>query len=231
MNSERLYDINDVCKMLGTTSRTLRFYEEKGIIQSTEKKFSPRRHYTYAQIGQIKTVLALRSLGLTVKSIAEMQRGSKSLKCALRERRAEIIASITGKMNDIRILNDALTFIDEGRDPVKTDIRENLCTPSGRHADIARECSVAVVENDPDILYRYFSEELTACMPADVYLSVRQDVLSVLGCFEAYEELWSYTDRPDIIYQNIRYSKLGLTLKLVFREDRVEGFWMTYYEL
>ena len=190
MNSERLYDINDVCKMLGTTSRTLRFYEEKGIIQSTEKKFSPRRHYTYAQIGQIKTVLALRSLGLTVKSIAEMQRGSKSLKCALRERRAEIIASITGKMNDIRILNDALTFIDEGRDPVKTDIRENLCTPSGRHADIARECSVAVVENDPDILYRYFSEELTACMPADVYLSVRQDVLSVLGCFEAYEELW-----------------------------------------
>ena len=139
--------------------------------------------------------------------------------------------SITGKMNDIRILNDALTFIDEGRDPVKTDIRENLCTPSGRHADIARECSVAVVENDPDILYRYFSEELTACMPADVYLSVRQDVLSVLGCFEAYEELWSYTDRPDIVYQNIRYSKLGLTLKLVFREDRVEGFWMTYYEL
>ena len=62
-------------------------------------------------------------------------------------------------------------------------------------------------------------------------MSVRQDVLSVLGCFEAYEELWSYTDRPDIIYQNIRYSKLGLTLKLVFREDRVEGFWMTYYEL
>ena len=37
---QKLLDINTVCRMLGTTSRTLRFYEEKGIIQSTVSPFS-----------------------------------------------------------------------------------------------------------------------------------------------------------------------------------------------
>ena len=32
MNENDLLDINIVCKMLNTTSRALRFYEEKGII-------------------------------------------------------------------------------------------------------------------------------------------------------------------------------------------------------
>ncbi len=32
MYQEQRYDIAEVCKMLGTTSRTLRFYEEKGLI-------------------------------------------------------------------------------------------------------------------------------------------------------------------------------------------------------
>jgi len=31
MYQKTLYDITEVCKMLSTTSRTLRFYEEKGI--------------------------------------------------------------------------------------------------------------------------------------------------------------------------------------------------------
>ena len=39
---KQLYDINTVCKMLGVTSRTLRFWEEKGIICS-EKVMSGRR--------------------------------------------------------------------------------------------------------------------------------------------------------------------------------------------
>ena len=32
MENQLLYDITEVCKKLGTTSRTLRFYEEKGLL-------------------------------------------------------------------------------------------------------------------------------------------------------------------------------------------------------
>ena len=38
MQKKALYDITDVCKMLGTTSRTLRFYEEKNAKNKKRKK-------------------------------------------------------------------------------------------------------------------------------------------------------------------------------------------------
>ena len=46
MNNEYLYDIADVCQKLNITSRTLRFYEEKGLIQSSRSDDSNRRKYT-----------------------------------------------------------------------------------------------------------------------------------------------------------------------------------------
>ena len=60
-----MYDITEVCKMFGTTSRTLRFYEEKGIIQSTTVGISSRRQYTEEQVSIIKNVIVLRALGLS----------------------------------------------------------------------------------------------------------------------------------------------------------------------
>ena len=98
-------DIGEVCKMLGTTSRALRYYEEKGIIQSTASPFQTRRQYSVEQIGQIKNVLVLRSLGLSIGQIQQLQRGG-SLLDAIAQRRAQLIASISSKMKEIHLLNE-----------------------------------------------------------------------------------------------------------------------------
>lgn len=73
---QKLLDINEVCKMLSTTSRTLRFYEQKGIISSTSVPFQPRRQYDAEQIEHIKKVLVLRSLGLPIAKIQKLQQGN-----------------------------------------------------------------------------------------------------------------------------------------------------------
>ena len=90
MENQLLYDITDVCKSLGTTSRTLRFYEEKGIVTSTTNPPSLRRHYTQEQIARIKNVFTLRALGLSVKTIAELQSKGMTLTEAVLMKRAEI---------------------------------------------------------------------------------------------------------------------------------------------
>lgn len=83
MYQKSLYDITEVCKMLDTTSRTLRFYEEKGIIQSTTVGISSRRQYNEKQISRIKNVFVLRTLGLSVKAIVELQTKGIDLKDAV----------------------------------------------------------------------------------------------------------------------------------------------------
>ena len=104
MYQKLLYDITEVCKMVGTTSRTLRFYEEKGIIQSTTVGNSSRRQYTEEQLSLIKNVFILRTLGLSVKAIAELQNSGTNLKDAVLSKRAEIYASIELRIREINLL-------------------------------------------------------------------------------------------------------------------------------
>ena len=79
-DTDTLYDISEVCSMLKISSRTLRFYEEKRIIQSTSIPDSTRRHYTKEQLDQIKNVLILRALDIPIKAILELQEKDTDLK-------------------------------------------------------------------------------------------------------------------------------------------------------
>ena len=46
----KLLDINDVCRMLGTTSRTLRYYEEKGLLSPERTAASGFRKFSISDV-------------------------------------------------------------------------------------------------------------------------------------------------------------------------------------
>ncbi len=95
--SDKLYDINTVCNMLGTTSRTLRFYEEKQIIKSTKVFDSPRRQYTAEQIDCIRNVLVLRALGLSISDIRDLQKQDGGFAHGHRAEQSENICTYCGQ--------------------------------------------------------------------------------------------------------------------------------------
>lgn len=113
---DRLTDINTVCNLLGCTSRTLRFYEQKGIVQSTTSPYNSRRQYSCEQIEKIKEVLVLRSLGLPIAKIRELQANNCPLAEAISARKAELIALIEEKMKEYHLLSEALMTLDDGGD-------------------------------------------------------------------------------------------------------------------
>jgi DNA-binding transcriptional MerR regulator len=139
MAKEAFYDINEVCRLLNTTSRTLRYYEEKGIIQSTKSDFSSRRQYTSVQIDQIRHVIILRTLGLSVKTIAELQRSGKDLKTTIEVRRAEIMAIIDRKYREINILNEAICLIDRGKSIFENPPSQSFIQTSAEWREIAQK--------------------------------------------------------------------------------------------
>ena len=131
MSENDLFDINIVCKMLNTTSRALRFYEEKGIINSTTVDFSIRRHYSKEQIDHIRNVLVLRKLGLSLKSISELQTNNLDLRAAITSKRAEIYALIAEKNRELTILNETIEKIDSGEDIYKEKFEGNVALVVG----------------------------------------------------------------------------------------------------
>lgn len=230
MCKKSLYDIAEVCKMLGTTSRTLRFYEEKGIIKSTTVGLSSRRQYTEEQVSRIKNVLVLRTLGLSVRSIAELQTKEWDLKDAVLAKRAEIYASIESRVREINLLNEALSALESGKNLFGQDWQHSSA-PSAEEYEFAQICTKAIVRGENDILYRYVSARLAQYMPKDVYSVVRNDTLAPLGDFVSVDTIIADDSFPNRLYAFVRYEKLGLKITFVFYNGEIDGLWLGYYDV
>ena len=230
MYQKQMYDITEVCKMLGTTSRTLRFYEEKGIIQSTTVGTSARRQYTEEQLSLIKNVLVLRTLGLSVKSITELQTKGADLKEAVLSKRAEIYASIESRVREINLLNEALSALESGKNIFSEDWQHPL-TLNTTEKDIAKICTDAILNDDTNVLYEYISPRLSEYMPKDIYHVVRKDTLAPLGDFVSIDKTIADERFPNRLYSFVRYSNLGLKITYVFHGGKIDGLWLGYYNV
>ena len=230
MYQKPLYDITEVCKMLGTTSRTLRFYEEKGIIQSTTVGTSSRRQYTTEQISHIKNVLVLRTLGLSLKSVAELQTKGADLRDAVLSKRAEIYASIDSRIREINLLNEALSALESGMDIFAEDWQLSSAI-NAQEKEIAQICTDAILSGDTDTLYEHLSTRLTEYMPKDVYRVARKDTLAPLGDFVSIDKTIADDRFSNKLYCFIRYAKLGLKITYVFHGGKIDGLWLGYYDM
>ena len=223
------YDITEVCKMLGTTSRTLRFYEEKKIITSTTVGVSARRRYSEEQILQIKKVLALRKMGLSVQDIVGLQAQKSDLKDAVLSKRAEIYASIDSRLRKIHILDEVLCALNLGKDIFDAGMSFNHEAKS-EDFEIARICTDAIVNQKDEVLYRYLSSQLIQYMPPDVYRVVRRDTFAPLGCFVSVEQIFADKKQPNKLKSKVRYSNIGLLITFVFNSGVIDGLWLNYYD-
>ena len=230
MYQKQIYDITEVCRMLGTTSRTLRFYEEKGIIQSTTVGISSRRQYTEEQVSLIKNVLVLRTLGLSVKAIAELQNSGTDLKEAVLSKRAEIYASIESRVREINLLNEALSALESGKNIFNEDWQLSSAMDA-KEKEIARLCTDAILNGDDNVLYEHLSPRLVQYMPKDVYCVVRKDTLAPLGDFVSIEKTVADDRFSNKLYCFVRYTKLGLKITYVFHSGKIDGLWLGYYDL
>jgi DNA-binding transcriptional MerR regulator len=78
--------IGDVAKLTGTTARTLRYYEEIGLLPGAEDREAGRhRSYTQADVDRVQEVLRLRDLlGVSLDELRELL-AAEDARAALRE--------------------------------------------------------------------------------------------------------------------------------------------------
>jgi DNA-binding transcriptional MerR regulator len=66
------WSIQDVARMAGTTSRTLRHYDDIGLLKPSRVGSNGYRYYDGAALLQLQRILLLRELGLGLPAIAEV---------------------------------------------------------------------------------------------------------------------------------------------------------------
>lgn len=71
-DTEEIISIGELCKTLGLSTRTLRYWEDVGIIESVERTDGANRGYTPYTVRRIKFILKLKYLGLTIKEMQDL---------------------------------------------------------------------------------------------------------------------------------------------------------------
>jgi DNA-binding transcriptional MerR regulator len=70
--TEEIVTIGELCKTLGLTTRTLRYWEEVGIIVATERSDGANRGYAPYTVRRIKFIMKLKDLGLTIREMQDL---------------------------------------------------------------------------------------------------------------------------------------------------------------
>jgi DNA-binding transcriptional MerR regulator len=71
-DTEEIVTIGELCKSLDLTTRTLRYWEEVGIVESVERSDGSNRGYTPYSVRRIKFIMRLKELGLTIKEMQDL---------------------------------------------------------------------------------------------------------------------------------------------------------------
>jgi MerR family transcriptional regulator, repressor of the yfmOP operon len=69
---EEITPIGDLAIALGLTTRTIRYWEEVGIVESVQRSDGATRGFTPYYVRRLKFIMKLKELGLTIKEMQDL---------------------------------------------------------------------------------------------------------------------------------------------------------------
>ena len=77
--------IGEASERLGISISNIRFYEKKGLIGPQRDEESKYRNYTEEDLDEIKRIIVLRKMGMSIETITDIQNGDISVQEALKK--------------------------------------------------------------------------------------------------------------------------------------------------
>lgn len=64
--------ISELAKLAGVTPRTIRYYEDLGLLEASEREGTGFRYYTNDELARLRKINLLKTLGLTLDEISQV---------------------------------------------------------------------------------------------------------------------------------------------------------------
>lgn len=120
-----LVEIGEAARSLGVTARTLRHYQDQGLIRS-HRLARNVRGYDLGTLEQLKAIVALRGVGLTISAIRMilmLRDDADAQRQALRAALDDALAKQQAQIDRLRVMACHLASDDAGLPPVITGLR------------------------------------------------------------------------------------------------------------
>jgi len=108
------YRIGELAAKVGMTERTIRYYEEVGLLESVKRLEGGTRVYTDEDVRRLKFIRKLKVLGLSLQEMAELEgiygqgRSNKTVLPRLLELLDAHLSSVDGRIAELHQLRDEI---------------------------------------------------------------------------------------------------------------------------
>ena len=134
---DSLYAIGEVCETTGLSARTVRYYEELGLLPGVRRRAGGRRVYGPDEIERLRFIQRLKALGLSLADVKELNAvyaiagSTRAMLERLDEQLGRHVEDVDGRIADLTALRDE---IQKYRDHVTSRL-EALQRGGGRRGD------------------------------------------------------------------------------------------------
>lgn len=117
LDVNQLWPINQAAFVSGVTTRTLRYYDETGLVKPTETSVGGERWYDWPTLVRLQFVIMLRDAGLSVADIAEIvQPGAHDIRQAIDAKTEDMHRQIAAIQHKLQVLHNLSDLCDDNGD-------------------------------------------------------------------------------------------------------------------
>lgn len=216
--------INDVCKMLDMTSRTIRYYEELGLIKTIRKSKTALRRLDAENIERLRKIRFLRKLGLGLDEVAEVIDDEKKANEMIIRKKAAMKAEINELILRANLLTEVIAAAEQGENIFATEQRLDLPPDHEEMLRIAGECTKLVLERRFEELQSYLDEDMRQMPPG--FFEVGWNVhIKPCGAFLSIGE---QSIVADTVINRLHFEKQDIAILIEVHAGIVTGMLLKY---
>ena len=161
----KIKTINEVCKMLDTTSRTIRYYEQLGLIKTVRQSNTAPRRLDEENIERLRRIRFLRKLGIGLDEIGGVIDSDEKAAELIKLKKAALVAEINELVERANLLTEVIATVEQGENIYETDKRLNMPPDHEEMLRIAGECTRLILEHRFEELQGYLDEDMRQMLP------------------------------------------------------------------
>ena len=151
--------------MLDTTSRTIRYYEQLGLIKTVRQSNTAPRRLDEENIERLRRIRFLRKLGIGLDEIGGVIDSDEKAAELIKLKKAALVAEINELVERANLLTEVIAAVEQGENIYETDKRLNMPPDHEEMLRIAGECTRLILEHRFEELQGYLDEDMRQMLP------------------------------------------------------------------
>ena len=224
MNMYDMKSITAVCRLLGITSRTIRYYEQLGLIKTVRKSNTAPRQLDMETIERLRKICFLRKLGMGLDEIAEVINSDEKATELIIRKKAAMKAEINELVERVNLLTEVMAAAEQGENIYETEKRLSLPPDHEEMKRIAGECIKLILERRFEELHNYLDEDMRQMPPG--FFEVGWNVhIKPCGAFVSIGE---QSIVADTVINRLHFEKQDIAILIEVHAGIVTGMLLQY---